>query len=329
MKLVKKQAPVLPPLTLRDFYNKRNKVLIIRQVGGLGDILMHRMMFEDIKNVDPNIHITFACPKHYHSALKDHPFIDELIDNRLVCVEDYLISYNTSTACTRYELRVAPFSGEHRSDIWAWHCGVKLTNHNMHITIPEVSKQFGIEQIEKIREKNKPCIAVCPISAMVGKNLTDYHTEGLIKGLREMGCTVFGIHTFSVPVLKKLEVPTFFNLNIPDWMGLLYAADYVISVDSAAFHFAGGMGKPVLGIFTFADGKVYSKYYNAELVQKHRDNGDWDCGPCYNWANCPKSKNIRKPCLTELTLEMIMDGVKQMFKRWPFKNAIKLMWDTK
>lgn len=332
MKLIKKMAPAPPVLTLREFYERRNKILIVREVGGLGDILMHRMMFEDFKAINPEFEIVFACPKQYHPALTDHPYIDTLRESRAVNIHDYIVSYNTTSACTRYEIRVAPFSGENRSDIWAGHCGVTLKHHNMHIKIPDQFKQWGQDAIQKAREGHKgPCVMLCPISAMIGKNLTEKQMGGLINELKSMGYFVCASHTLDIPYLRKQGVHVFTHTSIPEWMGLINASDYVISVDSAAFHFAGGIGKPLMGIFTFADGKVYGKYYDFVLVQKHRDNGDWDCGPCYNWALCPKKVHMPKPCLTEITVEMLMEGIKQMFKRWPNRNAgsvLKLEWNT-
>lgn len=47
----KRPEQIRPTIGLRDFYNKRNKILVQRSCGGLGDIPMHRMMFEDsLKN---------------------------------------------------------------------------------------------------------------------------------------------------------------------------------------------------------------------------------------------------------------------------------------
>lgn len=319
MKLISRKPLPNIELTLRQFHERRNKVLIVREVGGLGDILMHRMMFEDLKKVHPEIKIIFACPQQYHTALKDHPYIDELADSKKISTYDYIVSYNTTTACTRYEVRVSPFSGEHRSDIWAGHCGVTLTNHNMHISIPEEKKQIGRDMINDVKKDfNGPVVIISPISAMIGKNLTDDQLVGLISNLRSRNCFVCATHFAPIPLLKKMKVPVFHGISTLNWMGVINAADYIISVDTATFHFAGGIGKPLLGIFTFADGKVYSKYYQSELIQKHRDNGDWDCGPCYNWANCPKVKTLIKPCLTEITNDMLIDGVDRMFKRWPF-----------
>jgi hypothetical protein len=78
------------------------------------------------------------------------------------------------------------------------------------------------------------------------------------------------------------------------------------------------MGKPLVGVFTFADGTVYGRYFDFVLVQKHRNNDpEWTCGPCYNWGACPKTKSNPKPCLTEITVEMLLEGVDKMLEKWP------------
>lgn len=307
-----------PALSLRDFYNKRNRILVLRETGGLGDILMHRMMFEDFKRVFPEGEVVFAIPGNYHEAVRDHPFIDEVINSRTVNIHDYVISYNTTSACTRYEMRMVPFADKNRSDIWANHCGVLLTKHNMHITLEDEHKKFGQDVLEKARKGHQgPAVLICPISAMLVKNLIDTQLEGVVQGLRDRGYFVYASHIFGIPKLKELGVPVIWGTSIRQWMGVVDAADYVISVDTAAFHYAGGTGKPVVGIFTFADGVAYGKWYDFVLVQKHRKNGDWDCGPCYNWSCCTKSNKPLKPCLLELTPEMILEGCDEMFERWP------------
>ena len=153
---------------------------------------------------------------------------------------------------------------------------------------------------------------------MIVKNLTSNQMEGTIKKLRELNCAIVATHTTDIPELTKMGVHVAYGTKLIEYFGVMNIADYVVSVDTGTFHFAGGMKKPLVGIFTFADGKVYGKHFDFELVQKHRDNGDWDCGPCYNWGNCPKTTKIPKPCLTEITNEMIADGIDRMFARWPW-----------
>lgn len=308
---------------LQEFYRNRNKILIIRGCGGLGDIFMHRMMFEDFKKTMPDAEIHFACPKYYHDALKDHPFIDKLLDSEHLDKSEYLISYNTTTACGRTEMRLAPFSGPHRSDIWSNHCGLTLTDHNMHINLSDSEKQRGREAIEQNRDRSGPSVVICPISAMINKNLLDHQLLGLVDGLRSRGCYPFGLHNHPIQTCVKNNIPCIDTTDLRLWMSVLNQADYVVSVDTAAFHCAGGMKKPMVGIFTFADGAVYGKYFDFFLVQKHRSSDPaWTCGPCYNWGVCPKTNKVPKPCLTEITSEMILAQVDKMLAKWPTSNSI-------
>jgi len=299
--------------TLREFHQNRNKVLVIRETGGLGDILMHRMMFEDFKLLAPDLKLVFACPRKYHTAVEDHPFVDEVVDSQKVDAREYIAYYTTTSACTRHEMALAPLSMKHRSDIWANHCGVELTRHNMHIRLEPEYVQQAQERLKR-DGADGPTIALCPMSAMITKNLTEQQQLSLVGELQKRGYFVYALHHKPLP---HLPIPVWHDLSIRQWMGAIEAADYVVTVDTAGFHYAGGVGKPLTGIFTFADGKVYGRYYDHILVQKHRDNGDWDCGPCYYWPTCPKTKTVPKPCLTEITIDMIMDGIEKMFEKWP------------
>lgn len=306
-------------INLKEFYEKRNKLLIIRAIGGLGDILMHRMMFEDFKRIMPDAEIHFACPPQYHDAVRDHPFVDEVLDSGEVDRTTYVVSYVTTTACGRYELAKAPYSEFNRSDIWAYHCGVELTKHDMHLNITKEQKEFGKNIIEENRYRTGPAIALCPFSAMAGKNLTKDHLVGTAKELLSQGYYVYGVHLTPILELSKLNIPTICNLSIKEWMGVIDQSDYIVSVDTAAFHLAGGLSKPLTGIFTWANADAYAMHYpTAETVQ-----GPCPAGyaGCYNWGMCPIQKHgYLKPCLTNLTSNMILEGCNKMFARFPYDN---------
>lgn len=307
---------IVKTIGLREFYEKRNKVLITRACGGLGDILMHRMMFEDFKLIKPDIEIHFACPRQYHDAIIDHPYLDSLFDSLDAQRHEYIIAYNTTTACGRYEMKMAPYSGKHRSDIWANHCGIQLTKHDMHFRLTEEEKQAALNLIEEKRDRDGPCVILAPVSAMQNKNLLPHQIEGLVKGLRERGYYVLGLHNTPVHALTKNDVPMLQGIKLRQWLGVINQSDYVISVDTAAFHCAGGMGKPLVGIFTFADGKTYSKYYpNTELVQGPCPFG---YSGCYNWGTCPKPKQESLiPCLTKTTDQSLLDAFSRLVSRFP------------
>lgn len=310
----KSNRMVLKPLSIKEFNDRRNRVLIVRGSGGLGDILMHRMIFEDIKLLLPDAHITFAIPTSYFAAVEDHPFIDAIVDYNTVEVKDFLISYNTTTACGRYENRIAPLADKHRSDIWAEHCGIKLTRHNMHIKLSDAEVKYGHDLLKRFNKDGKKVFVFSPVSAMPGKNLDSVQVNGVISELEKLGYCVLLLH--SNPLTAN--APTLTGQTVRQWMSIISAADYVISVDTSAFHFAGGIGKPLVGIFSWADGTVYGKYFDFTLVQKHRSyTSGWDCGPCFNWwkcLKCPNGQQPRKPCITEITVEDVMIGVNKMLQ---------------
>jgi ADP-heptose:LPS heptosyltransferase len=299
---------------ISEFFENRNKVLVQRSYGGLGDILMHRMIFEDFKKLVPEVELHFACPKHYHEVVADHPFVDCLVDSNTVNPNDYMVHYNTTKVCVQYETRIAPFADKHRSDIWANHCGLNLTNHEMHIRLTEEEKAEGKRIIEKHRDRPGPSVIIAPISSMLNKNMLDEQVLGLVDYLRARGFFPVGIHQCPLELFFKNNIPLISDLKLRQWLGVMNQVDYTVSVDTAHFHAAGGMKRPVVGIFTYVDGLVYSRYYPTAIVaQLHRcTHPNWTCGPCYNFRMCPKTNDSPKPCITELTLEMILEKVELM-----------------
>jgi len=325
LKLVKKK--VKKPVSLKDHQERRNKILIKRRSGGYGDILVQRMLFEDFSQAFPGAEITFACPAQYVEMAKNHPFATA-IDLGSVNEDVYGVVYDLSTACRVHENRQGIDNKDNRSDIWAAHCGVTLTNHNMMLKPDANVLDQCREAFKRYNKEGKPAILVASASSDdqcgIAKSLTYNQISDVVKALRDIGCYVFTIHSDKQVVYDNLGVDQIFSIHQQAWIAMVELADAVISVDTGTFHIAAGLKKPLIGIFSFTNGKLYGKYYDFVLVQKHRDNGDWDCGPCFNMIACPKSKEAQKPCLTELSSSDILRGFAEAVEKWPsLKNSLR------
>lgn len=313
-------------LPLKNFYEKRNTVLIMRDARGIGDILMHRMLFEDFKKLNAEMHLVVAVFKEYFPLLQNHPFIDEVVDSEEVDKKDFIITYDTSTCSEWKESFNREKNTLSRPEIWAEHCGIKLTNHDMHLPfISEEEIREGKEILRKVMKK-KNTVLFCPIAHESLRSLPLEISKQTIYFLQSKGLNVVTSFHKKSRFFDSLGVPVIYNLKLTQWLSLMHAVDYVVSVDTSAFHYAGGIKKPLMGIFTHVDGKTRGKHYDFVLVQKHRDNGDWPCGPCYNFLMCshPKCKDPRslelRPCLTELTIGEIQQGIEKMLLKWPLKS---------
>ena len=271
-----------------------NKLLFIRSIPALGDVLMHRMIFDDIKKACPNYELHFAVKKELIPAAIDHPYIDKVLDVEKVNHSDYLVCFNNDHCCTDYEERIAPNSGMHRSDIWAENCGLQLTHHNMHDRISEEEREEAEIILNKYRYKDGKIILVSPISYRSPmRQLLPHQMKWIVNELG--GLCPIGLHSADIP---ELGIPVITKLNIRQLMAVVSCASGVVSIDTGIFHLASGLGIPLLGIFTNASGEVYGRYYNCEIIQhcKH---------PCYLWQKCPNPT-----CLTGISREEIVKGIK-------------------
>lgn len=305
-------------MSLKKFNEIHNKILFSHEYGGLGDVIMHRMVFNEVKNIIPDAIIDFSCDENFADAINDHPLINHVIDAKKTNKENYLVHYDTSVwTANKYENHFGINCKANRADIWAYYCGFQINDHKMNFNLNKILVENYKNKIENLRQKKgKPIVLLAPIASVKTKSLTPEQIDIIHDATDE--CNLIGIHHKSIPYFVEKNIPLICNTTVKDWIYYVNAADYIISVDTSTFHLAGGLGKPLVGIFTFANGKTYGKYYDFILVQKHRDNGDWDCGPCYDYKSCPKTKNELKPCLTELKKNLLENAIKSMFEKWKF-----------
>jgi ADP-heptose:LPS heptosyltransferase len=310
-------------ISLKDHYSRRNKVLIKRRTGGFGDILMQRMLYEDFKIEFPELEFNFTCPNPYINFAKDHPFA-ETIDINRIDETKFGIIYDISTTCRVHEIKTGSTNNVHRSDIWASYCGTNLKNHNIHLEPKKDAVDFCIQYLKTINPENKPVVIITSNSVDdefgSKKSIKDSVLEQFVLYLKNKNYFICGVHQDEHPLLKNLGIHQITNLKYDHWIALVSTSDYVVSVDTATLHLAGGLKTPLLGVFNFTKGKVYTKYYpNVEIVQgfcPYKTDG------CFNYYSCPESQDL--PCQNNITSNQLIKSFENLVKRFPYKSKCKL-----
>lgn len=288
-------------IPLKDFYEKKDTVLFTRKSGGFGDILMMRMMFEDIKKQYPDLTIHWAIPGGYLD-LGDHPYVDKILDIFETDPESYPYYLDLSDACIKYEWKHAKECDKHRSDIWAEHCGVELTNHNMFLTIKEESRVKAKERLAQKKEfPDAKTILLAPYSAQSVKNLTIDQTVFIYNYLKNKGINCIVLHNRGEMELFQKKIPFILDLSLSETMAAIDMTEAVIGTDTGTIHASAGLNKPTLAVFSYVDGNVYCKYYkDCIILQKTGKGTDLPDCPCWNYPQCHVTKNATKPCVTNI-----------------------------
>ena len=300
-----------PPAGQLAFSTKRSslqdlrpgeKLLVLRKYGGLGDILISSMIFPDLHDQFPDIHITYACPAGYHTlfdrsglALEKYETVWRNAINfhranvQTPVLSQYDLIEDISYPCHAWETLFTQLNGHlrdlvdgqggnglrwrNRVDMWSRWMGLKVQHARTCITITEEEKQ----QARALLKTKKPVLVLSPISNSRTKNFAWYRE--LARKLLGLGYEIRGLHTEPLDGVQTLS-----RLPLRMMGAICAVADMIVSVDSSTFHWGGILGVKTVGVFNTNCGETYCKYYpTARWVQT--------CStPCIQsrFGNCPK-----------------------------------------
>jgi len=295
---------------------KKSEALIIRQQGGIGDILNTRMLFQDLK-AKLRKKITYAIPPEFFPLVADHPHIDRVVNYLETEREGFGFCKDITNKCGEYEQAKAPDVDMHRSDIWARHIGIELKHHDMLINFSREELRFASQVLENVA---KPIVAIQPISFHPSKDWPLDRWQELVDAIvNDYGFGVVCFHSQSLPLRNVLMLGG--NINLREWMTITSLCDYVITVATAMFCLANGLHKPTVAIFGCEDLDIYGKYFSEMIpIQRHRKNGDgWPDCPCWSaWKECKRNNGKENvfppPCLDDINVSEVIEGFKRCLK---------------
>ena len=307
------------------------KLLILRKYGGLGDILISSMIFPMLADQFPNIHVTYAAPRQYHSLFEGTglaltPYEDVFASEntyhrgnvRREFLEQYDLIEDISIPCHIWETIFNKYGGStsggnglkwrNRLDMWSRWFGLAVRNPRTNIVIREDERAIARTRIVHAVGRAKQ---VCVLSPFSGNSIKCYPWfEPLGNRLQAEGWGVVLLYSKPIPRTIPIRspvgpsIPTLAGLTIREMGAVCAVADLLISVDTSAYHWGGVLGTPTLGIFNINDGGAYARYYpTAQIVQS--------CDtPCLmsryapNGQLCPKHTKEPLPLLPGLGVAM-------------------------
>ena len=288
------------------------KLLVIRKLGGLGDVLMISAIFPDLFEQFPEIDVTFAVPSPYLELFKGHGTKLKLIPHAQVygpveghfgpesphhrmgiqkwTLDEFDLIEDISFPCAHWEALMRKYRaiyGEtglrwrNRMDRWSRWIGFELKNPRtiIKLTADEIYQQ----QYRLSDGSSRPTLVWSPISAMPNRSYPWWRE--VRSKLEAEGFNVWYLHDHDMG-----EGKTMTNLSFREYGATVAAADIVLTMDSATFHWGGLLRKKTIGLFNLLLGSVHAKFYPTATTIQFCDSpciaGRYDHTgrhPCEKW----------------------------------------------
>ena len=300
------------PIKLESYLANQDKILIVRTVGGIGDVLISRMLFEDLKALKPSVEICYAIQPPFFPLVQDHPFIDRVLDCNNIKLTEWPFFRDITNKAGAYEAATMPYVDKHRTDIWAEYIGYELEHHEGHMRISEEDKAWGKAFI---KPSDKPRIGISPISAHASKDWGIEKFQELINRIGDKA-EVYIFHDSNLD-LDGDNCHKLLNLNFRQWISAINELDAIVTVMTATFNIANVLHKPTIAIAGAEDLDIYGKYFPELIpIQRHRKDGDeWEHCPCWRaagWCAYDGAKQYPRKCIKSITVDEVYTKLEEL-----------------
>lgn len=311
-------------------------ILVVRQLGGIGDVLMLSCVFRGLKEKYPGHILKCVTSEVYLSGslmdiMTHNPLIDEIItiepwdmtpaktrkvwDNYYAGaghLEEELLwtmadhAFDLNTACVDYEwaaLNTKEGIEKPRYQVWCDSVGVTPSSYAPIYKVSDVEFSDARAFAEANWPQDMPVIGI-------GLTACDKARALSIGKLQELcvGLTSAGLHVITLD--PTVRVPGFDGIigkRVRDVMALISCMSAVVSADSGVLHMAGALGTPIIGLFGPTDYRMRMGNYRGSATDSRQL---IECAPC--WYKYPCSKfpgNGKQPfeCLSRIPVDVIVE----------------------
>lgn len=296
----------------------RDRVLVTRAMGGIGDLLMMTPGLRALRAKRPDRPIHFAAPRGFFPLFQGNPDV-EVIDIEAPDLDpaSYREWYDlTDCPAARVESRQAPNVRRDRVQIFASAMGVRLRALARNGFAPRYEttaeeESFARDFVERLNPARRPVLGIQLHSA---ESYRDYpNNQALADDLAEDCCVLLfdnlPIHGFGGANRHKVVLP------LRQSFAVAAQCDLLIAPDSSFVHLGAALGKPVVAIFGPIDGAVRCRRFpTVSVVAPSR--ADFPCSPCWRseYTPCRLTGQRESACLRSIGSHRVAEDARRLVR---------------
>lgn len=294
----------------------KDKILITRAMGGIGDLLMMTPGIHALKKKFPHKKICLAIPQRYFPVFKNNTDVTllDIEDEPLNFLSYYKYFNFTDCPASRSESRKSPKIKKNRIEIFAKACGIngvslRFMDKRPKYFLTEEEIVFANEFWRRFNLINKQVIGV---QLHADEVYRDYpFMEALVKRLA-IKFKVLVFDSVKIEGYESQNILKIDSFSLREAFSLAAKCSLIVAPDLSFIHFAGAMDIPALGLFGPIDGKVRTKDYpKVKFIDVREELG---CLPCWRNDNIAcKLTNMRSSaCLETIPVNRIIQEVNKI-----------------
>lgn len=302
---VTKPAPIV---------EKPHAVLVLRCLGGLGDMLMLTSAIRGIKEQNPDLPLIVCTTPKYppfgclFDLLKNNPCIDKVIGMEDLINYDFVKTYNFQTnAETNIEVNPASKTSN-RIDIYCELAKVQPSSMLPVYVVSEDERKWAEEWLIKIPTDRRGILFGIHVSASVARRNWPREKVLLLSFLLtskypNSSVLLFEDTQYQTPEEKYPNIYHVKNMPLRQVGALVEKCDLIVVPDSSLLHIAGALQKRIVGIFGSTPPEARLNRYEKSIAVTM----EYPCQPCW-YDRCPS--NFK--CLVDITADMVLQAVEKM-----------------
>ena len=305
-------------ITQKKEIKKPQANLLIRNTGGIGDMLMLTPVMRTIKEQSPNLPLIVCTTQKYGAfgtlfdILKNNPYVDKVITSNDLLSYDFKTVYNFDS---QQELGIEidannPFES-HRVDIFLNIANLKTENKKTVYNVTPAEQEWAREWIQKNINPKKRCLIGIQVQATTTKRSWT-EEKNLLLAFKILNTWADTSVLFFYEGLIERNPVIYPNIHyligypIRRVAALINECSTMVVPDSGLLHIAGALNKKMICLFGSTTPNSRIKYYpNAMWIYLK-----YPCSPC--WYNVCREQY---KCMTDISVDMVINKIAKQLGR--------------